>query len=253
MWEDIKAWFKKNWTIVKTVFRIAVVAISVIWLIPVFTSSSDAKKDLREKKRDIKKLKAENKKILEEIAARRAAAKKKAAEIKADKEERDKKASKYFPGLVVLLAGAALLQPTTADAQETFDLETSKGTVELHMPAQEDLRGAYIDMAGLYIEERYDVEELLEENDKLIADNERLEEQLKKTEEELEETKEIADELRKQINPVFRSGVGFGVGVVLPQEVSPQIWYGIVLFNRVQVNVYAKYPFEIGLQTGIIW
>lgn len=253
MWEDVKAWFEKNWTVVKMVFRIAVVAISVIWLIPVFTSSSDAKKDLREKKREIQKLKAENKRILEEIAARREAAKKKAAEIKADKEDRDKKASKYFPGLIVLLAGAALLQPATADAQETYDLETSKGTVELNIPAQEDLRDAYIEMAWLYIEERYDVEELLEENDVLIEDNERLEEQLKKTEEELEETRAIADELRKQVDPVFRNSVGLGAGVVLPQEVSPQIWYGIVLFNTVQINVYAKYPFEIGLQAGIIW
>lgn len=252
-WKKIQAWITKSWSTIVTVFKIVAIIVSVLFVLPIFTSSKETKEQIKEKKDQIKDVKKHNVEVKEEADKVVKEAKETSEDIRKDRKERDKKASKYFPNLLLFVVPLFMLFSNSVDAQETHMLETSRGTIELLIPEGEDLRWGFIDMASLYIEERYDVDDLLEENDLLIGINEELQKRLEETEKELDETLNLLEKLKNDNGPIVQNNVSIGAALYGIQQISPQIGYGIILFDTVQISIFARYPFAIGLNVGWIW
>ena len=252
-WKTIQAWITKSWSTIVTIFKIVAIIISVLFVLPVFTSSKETKEQIKEKKNKIKEVKKHNAEVKEEADKVVENAKAVSNKIQADKKERDKKTSKYFPNLLLFVVPLFMLFSTSLEAQDTYMLETSRGTIELVIPAEEDLRFGFIDMASLYIEERYDVDELLEENDRLIESNENLQGRLDETEKELDETLELLEKVRSENDPILQNNVSVGVAMYSDQSLSPQVGYGVVLLDTISVSLFARFPFAVGINVGITW
>jgi hypothetical protein len=150
------------------------------------------------------------------------------------------------------------LTPLVAEEVEIEHPSPNKESITLTVPeTYEDLREAYIEMAKLYIGERYDLETCLDDQDKLLKNYDKIKkevvtplmDQLKKNEEAIE------DIAKQKIKPeVIQFGVFFQTGMQFNDgELSPS-FYGmpyVQLFELVNVGVFVGYPLQLGLGIGV--
>jgi hypothetical protein len=112
---------------------------------------------------------------------------------------------------------------------ETYTLPTSQGDKELYIPDDsEELREAYIEMASLYLEERFDLEESLEHSKSLLG----IHDDYKTYYEKLEDsTQDLIRELSKPEDiDLFRI---YWVGGYRYDFLSP--WFNVSLGIQLQI------------------
>ncbi len=152
------------------------------------------------------------------------------------------------------------LTPLVAEEVEIEHPNPNKELITLIVPeTYDELKEAYIEMAKLYIGERYDLEQCLEDQEKLLHNYDKIKkevisplmEQLKKNEKAIED---IAKEKVKK--EVFRAGVFISSGGQFQNNKLEPFITGtpyIQLFETFNIGVVVGYPFRIGLGLGVIF
>lgn len=137
-----------------------------------------------------------------------------------------------------------------------FTVPTSKGDVELTIPEHMSLEEAYVEMARLYLEERYDHEELIAATERqstsvssYIIANQELRKQYQSL---LKDYNLLVESMQTEIkgNPLR----GFlGIEVDFEEKFSimkPSILVGCCLFERFLITTRFSYPWSIGIGLG---
>lgn len=143
--------------------------------------------------------------------------------------------------------------PSLLLSQE-FTVETSRGEQRLVIPEDMTLEEAYVQMAGLYLEERYDLEEALKEIDDLteevsdyIVEVEDLQKEVDILQEENAELRELYEKERRSqfLRPVASIGAGIDDSFHYVQGS-----FGIQLFESWFATTDIQYPFRLGISIG---
>ena len=131
--------------------------------------------------------------------------------------------------------------------QETIKIETSRGNLDLIIyDNYEELKEAYIDMAKLYIEERFDHEESLFQIKELLEISKQYTDLLKRYDRVILELSKI---------PIYRNSILIGTGwdIIIPDyKMNAYIGYGGLIINIFFYELLFKFPdIEIALILGI--
>lgn len=150
--------------------------------------------------------------------------------------------------LIILFTPSLLLA-------QTFTIDTSRGEVTLVIPDGVTLEEAYQEMASLYLEERYDLEEAIEEIDSLTEEIERyiLEvEELQKEIDALQEENSILVELyeRELRTDAFSPMVSLGFGIEGDTSYYGSASVGLRFFESWFVTADFSYPVRLGVGIG---
>lgn len=150
--------------------------------------------------------------------------------------------------LIILILSIASLH--------AFTVSTSRGDVELAVPSDMTLEEAYIEMARLYLEERYDHEDLIEATERqttsvssYIVANKELRDQYQDL---LVDYNNLVEEMNKEIKSVPLKGF-VGMEVDFEEQftiMKPSILLGGVVFERVLVTTRVGYPWSLGIGVG---
>lgn len=143
---------------------------------------------------------------------------------------------------------------------QSFEIETSKGIVKLVVPENLSIEEAYQQIAQMYLEERYDLQESLDIIDSL---NKEIDEYIEKVSDYIEkvdnlnlEKDELIKLLEEKNKPKFISPfllIGGGVEDINPYSLFVDIQAGIILFERWTLTTILEFPFRIGIGGGIIF
>lgn len=141
----------------------------------------------------------------------------------------------------------------------SFEVETSKGIKTVRVPEGETLEEAFKTVSVLYLEEKWDHEELIEETENLIKDTEDYKEKVNLTTKEKENLLKDYEDLKKLYEKekrvrLFTPSIIFGAGFnVIKQTPTAQIMIGGDLFERFSVFTSVNYPLSVGLNVGYRW
>ena len=140
-----------------------------------------------------------------------------------------------------------------------YTVPTSRGDIELVVPAGYTLEEAYVEMARLYLEERWDHEELLDKSNELtqqvdiyVQENAQLRLDYNLL---LDDYKHLAELLESKSKVVAVKGL-IGAGATFSESfsvMSPSLKIGALLFEKITVETYLSYPFSLGLTVGFIF
>lgn len=125
---------------------------------------------------------------------------------------------------------------------ENVEIETSKGPQQVYVPeTQEELREAYLEMAGMYLEERFDHEATLEREQGLIQDNKDL----------IADVKELSKELREWINKKTRPDpLQVSLAVYWEKDLLDEQTIGLgvdfYIFEKASIGVFFQLPTTVG-------
>lgn len=140
-------------------------------------------------------------------------------------------------------------------AAQTFTIETSRGDRTLTIPENMTIEEAYQEMASLYLEERYDLEEALDNIDNLteeveeyVVEVEDLQEEVDTLQEENEKLNELYEkEIRTDIvSPI--ASVGFGIEGDTSYYGSVSV--GLQFFESWFITADVSYPVRLGIGIG---
>lgn len=134
-------------------------------------------------------------------------------------------------------------------AQQQFTIETSKGPKTVEIPENQTPTEAFLEMAELYLEERWDHEETLkrEENaydqiDRLNVVIDNLQEEITKLQDQLRKTEDLLDQALRPDPFALRTMITYGNN-------SVGGGFGITLFESIGASLSAEYP--LGFRVGI--
>jgi len=162
---------------------------------------------------------------------------------------------KFLSFLMILYIS---LNHLTAEEVKIDHPNPNKDPIVLIVPdTYEELKEAYIEMAKLYLGERYDLEQCLSDQEKLFKNYDKIKEevitplmdQLKKNEKAI---KDIANK-KVKIEP-FQFGIFLQTGIELKNETIIHTFYGmpyIQLFQTINVGVFIGYPLQLGIGAGV--
>lgn len=146
-----------------------------------------------------------------------------------------------------------LFLPSLLFSQE-FTVETSRGEQRLVIPEDMTLEEAYVQMAGLYLEERYDLEEALgeidnltEEVSKYIVEVEDLQREVDLLQQENAELRRLYEEERKPIFIRPIASIGAGVEDTMNYVIGS---FGIQLLEDWYATTDVQYPLRLGVSVG---
>ena len=140
-----------------------------------------------------------------------------------------------------------------------YTVPTSRGDIELVVPTGYTLEEAYVEMARLYLEERWDHEELLAKADELtvqvddyVRENESLRVQYNALLNDYARLAELLEEKNKLV-PI--QGI-LGIGATLSEKfsvMSPTIRIGAFIYEKILIETQLSYPFSLGFSAGFIF
>ena len=140
-----------------------------------------------------------------------------------------------------------------------YTVPTSKGDIELIVPDGYTLEEAYVEMARLYLEERWDHEDLIDKADDLtreidiyIDENRALRESYSKLLKDYEKLNSLL-EAKSKVVPVQ----GFlGINASFSERFSvltPSLKAGVFLFEKVMLETSLGYPWSLGIGAGFVF
>lgn len=134
-----------------------------------------------------------------------------------------------------------------------YTIETSRGPQLVVIPEGTSELEAFLRMSKLYLEERFDHEDLLESIDPLkksietYKDNYEKLDSLYKT--AIKDRDDLLD-LLKEKNKIKIVKPSFGISATLNETFSFDA--GIILLEKVQVSTILSYPYSIGIRIGVV-
>lgn len=158
--------------------------------------------------------------------------------------------------LLIVIEGLLISHLVFADSW-SYDIETSRGTKTIVLPDGMTFEEAYIEMSKLYIEERYNLEDLMAQTDELVKKAEAYEassEALQKLQKELSDKTEEINNLYKKLN---RTRVVYflaeaGVSSAEFKKIDRiDAGFGVLLFETVALIGEVSYPWSFGIKAGV--
>lgn len=158
--------------------------------------------------------------------------------------------------LIIFVEGLCVVQAIHA-AEWTYTIQTSAGEKTLVLPEGMSFEEAYVEMAKLYIEERFDHEKLIEQTTELIAKSKEFEEisvKLQALQNELVQKNEEISNLYKKLNRVhpvyFLTTAGVSTNAFAKID-SIDLGFGLELFETWVAVVEVSYPWCFGFKAGV--
>jgi hypothetical protein len=138
-----------------------------------------------------------------------------------------------------------------------LEIETSKGIIEIELPEDQSVEESFKEMAVLYLEERWDHEDLLKETELLLQEIKDYQSSVKQVQDLYEETLISYEELKKlyekETRPDFLSPVlAFSLTIPFEYTFTGSVSFGILLMEKFQVNTIISYPLGLGLSLGLV-
>lgn len=148
--------------------------------------------------------------------------------------------------------------PLMAEEVQIQHPNPDKEPITLNVPdTYKELKDAYIEMAKLYIGERYDLSQCLDDQQVLLNSIDTLKsEVIEELKTQLDKNEKAIKEIVKtKVKPTaFKAGVFIGAGGRLEDsELKPTIMgmpY-IQLFELFNIGITIEYPFELGISLGV--
>ncbi len=138
----------------------------------------------------------------------------------------------------------------------SYVVDTSKGPQVVEIPSGYTTLEAYLEMSKLYLEERYDLEELQLTVTPLLDSIE----QYKKDVKGLEDSNEILIQDYKDLEilykdkskvRVFQPTISLGVQQGGIGEIHFHVSFGGILFEKIMLQTMISYPFALGISIGV--
>ncbi len=159
-----------------------------------------------------------------------------------------------------LLVGVLLLLTLSFSlpAWETT-IQTSRGEQTLTLPEGMTFEEAYIHMAKMYLEERFDHEDLIISAQTLVKqvesfrhENQKLYDLYVQRGEQYKNLSSLYEEaLRKRfIIPSMHIGALYGIE---EQQVQVQGMFGVIVLERLSFHTLLQFPFAVGMSVGVQW
>lgn len=159
-----------------------------------------------------------------------------------------------------LLVGLLIIFMTSLSlpAWETT-IETSRGEQRLTLPEGMTFEEAYVQMAKMYLEERFDHEDLIISAQTLVKqvesfrhENLKLYDLYKEQQEQYKNLDSLYQEaLRKRfIIPSMHLGALYDIE---EQQVQVQGMFGVIVLERFSVHTLLQFPFAVGMSVGVQW
>lgn len=152
--------------------------------------------------------------------------------------------------LTLLVAPAVAQEDDEESKGEEVVIDTPyEEEVTLTIPEDyETLREYYIELAELYQEAKYDLDQELEATEALLANQERL---LQYREEDRELLREVREDISKPTLPEFLNhGPLVGVGTSYNAPYTIHAGYQITILRSFKLQVQAQYPFGAAVMVG---
>lgn len=136
-------------------------------------------------------------------------------------------------------------------------IETSRGEQTLTLPEGMSFEEAYVYMSKMYLEERFDHEDLLEEVDKLtqsidsyIEKNQALREKNTNIQEQYEELSNLYEEEARTVffTPTLQVGLQQNLG---KNTIQGHFGLGGRIYETFHANLLVSFPLSIGLMIGV--
>ena len=134
-----------------------------------------------------------------------------------------------------------------------YQISTSKGEQRIVIPEGVSELEAFLEMSRLYLEERFDHEDLLTSVDSL----EKTIERYRKENVELLDLYRDANKEKEELSDLYKTKSrvktilpSFGMAYSFSNQFDFD--FGVLLFEKFQVSTVISYPFEMGLRVGII-
>lgn len=142
--------------------------------------------------------------------------------------------------------------PLSAD----YSVNTSRGEMNIVVPEGYSIEDSFKEMAVLYLEEKWDHEELIKKSENLLSDIEKYKEDISDLEKLNGESINKRDELvdlyeEKAKTPFFTPKLGFGIGMDTDQELMIDTLVGVSILEKIDIYTKIGYPFSIGFQIGV--
>lgn len=169
-----------------------------------------------------------------------------------------KKQRSFFPIFRVFISIVIFLFfATESFFAKDYKIETSRGIQTVSIPDNYTTEEAFLEMSKLYLEERLDYEELLNQMDPLLSSLKSYEKQVEDLklayEDSLKKERELAN-LYKQASKVTLVAPSLLTGVYYQFEeanLSASLSFGVSLLEKFHVYTTLSYPISIGLQVGV--
>lgn len=169
-----------------------------------------------------------------------------------------KKQRNFFPIFRIILCMLIFIFFSTEWIfTKNFQIETSRGLQIVSIPDGYTAEEAFLEMSKLYLEEKWDHEDLLEESKNLLLSID----SYKKKVDELEISYELVIADNKNLSDLYKKANRIrlvmpklaikGIYSIENEEFSGALLLGIELFEKVDIVTEIGYPFSIGLQIGI--
>lgn len=134
---------------------------------------------------------------------------------------------------------------------KSYEIETSRGIQKVSIPKGYTIEDSFLEMSKLYLEERFDHEDLLEVSENLTLNINKYKKEIENLnflyEKSIKENEQLKD-LYKEKSKVKIVVPSFGISAISSKVFSFDA--GIILFERFQITTVLSYPLAFGLRFG---
>lgn len=144
-----------------------------------------------------------------------------------------------------------ILIPVNLFSQE-YKIETSRGEQTVQIPEGFTVEEAFLEMASLYLEERFDHENLIKATEDLeILLNEYIEDNFRLANSLLEHQNKSQAIIKTYESTAFKKRIVSPIfGVHIDTELKFRFDVGVELFELIQINGIYEYPKSFGVRLG---
>lgn len=150
----------------------------------------------------------------------------------------------FLIGILFLIT----LLPVFSDSEI---IETELGDVKVFIPdTYDELKEYYLELMGLYLDQKSDLNESIENTDELIETTEELQEQIGDL---IEVNKELIDVLNMKVyEPLWMSILFTGLEYnFMDKNYEIKLGYGALIADSLYLSAMIGYPFSITIMLGV--
>lgn len=161
--------------------------------------------------------------------------------------------------VLFIIAAIMFLIANVAMASAVYTVPTSRGDVKMVIPDGVTIEQAYVGVAQLYLEERYDYEELRDSADQLITDVTDYQGQVAQLTLDYQNLSQAQTGLTTVLDAKVKTDwiqplVFLSIGSIgsVPIFNGSSITIGVLAFEKIIVGTSVIYPFSLGFTIGMV-
>lgn len=141
---------------------------------------------------------------------------------------------------------------------QSFQIETSRGIKTVQVPEGQTIEEAYQEVSKLYLEERWDHEDLIKANQDLLPQidvvNSGTNDLAVLQDSSIQKSKELNTLYETKARPAFlRPLIAIGSNMnFFTNDLSIDLLAGVLILDKVEVSTKLSYPLSFGIQLGVL-